>query len=46
MRDRKASKQPSPDDRDRRSREEVLSEFRKIAGPLRGRNRDEKRKPS
>ena len=28
-----------------RDRESVLADFRKIAGPLRGRNRDEKPKP-
>ncbi len=28
-----------------KSRDEVLSDFRKIAGPLRGRNRDRKPKP-
>jgi hypothetical protein len=45
MSERKPSKRPVPE-RDKRSREEVLSDFRKIAGPLRGRNRDEKPKPS
>ncbi len=38
---RKASKEPAADERDR---EAVLADFRKIAGPLRAQNRDQKPK--
>ena len=41
-RERKAAKAP---DASAKSRDAVLEDFRKVAGPLRGRNRDRKPKP-
>ena len=41
---RKAPRTPSRAESPAKSREDVLRDFRKIAGPLRGRNRDPKPK--